>query len=304
MEKAHDKQFFYKYVTSNTAIRIISDLQVRWSSPLLFNDPFDTQMELRQGFEAGNLELLMWEEIENKVRGRKELRGDPKNPFFKLFSAMRTGELEDRFSDIKAAARSEVVDEESKDITASFHSLGGELNNDWKQQLHRMRIFCVTEVFDDLLMWAHYAENHTGVVIQFKCLPAQDTTLCIAKPVTYSADIPVLITPEELVDYLCGASRFTSGDYSRKQAFTKSLHWSYEREWRVLDFEPNPNAQGLFRTQGLWPDEIEAVFLGCRMKDEVREEIRSHLKGVLHHVKIYHASPSRSLFRLEFEQIR
>ena len=34
----------------------------------------------------------------------------------------------------------------------------------WKDFLPRLRVFSVTEEKDNLLMWAHYAKDHTGVV--------------------------------------------------------------------------------------------------------------------------------------------
>ena len=304
MAKTHDKEFFYKYVTSDTALRILSDLTVRWSSPLLFNDPFDTQMELRQGFEADNFELLLWQEIERRVCGSEPLHGDPANLFFRILKAMQQGKLERRFDEIKAAILRESPDGESKRIVSNYHSIVQGLNDHWKTLLHGMRIFCVSEVFDDLLMWAHYSGDHTGAVIKFKCLPALDTALCIAEAVKYNDEIPLLMTYKDLVDYLCGAGRLTERDYFKKQALTKSSHWAYEREWRVVDFEPNPNCKDMFRISRLWPDEVEAVYLGCRMDTEAKEAIRSRLFGVLHHVKIFQASPSRSKFELEFEQVK
>ena len=30
----------------------------------------------------------------------------------------------------------------------------------WREFANDTRVFCVTEIHDDLLMWAHYADNH------------------------------------------------------------------------------------------------------------------------------------------------
>lgn len=48
MEKypKHSMSYFYKYSSMNTSKNILSTKNFRYSSPLLFNDPFDTQTEL------------------------------------------------------------------------------------------------------------------------------------------------------------------------------------------------------------------------------------------------------------------
>ena len=39
--RRHDRQYFYKYVSAKTAQAILTTRTLRWSSPILFNDPFD-----------------------------------------------------------------------------------------------------------------------------------------------------------------------------------------------------------------------------------------------------------------------
>ena len=45
-----------------------------------------------------------------------------------------------------------------------------------------------------------------------------------------------MVTVEDWVDQICGVGRFTAEDYFKKQVLTKSSHWSYEKEWRIVDF--------------------------------------------------------------------
>ena len=42
--------YLYKFVTLDTAIKIIKSVSLRFSSPFLFNDPFDGQCKLRCPF--------------------------------------------------------------------------------------------------------------------------------------------------------------------------------------------------------------------------------------------------------------
>lgn len=92
-----------------------------------------------------------------------------------------------------------------------------------------MRAFCVSEVFDDLLMWAHYAGHHSGVVIELR-YQADGETLEGAQPIRYQDTIPLIAeTPNEWVDQLFGITERRNLVFD-DLVFTKSTHWSYERE--------------------------------------------------------------------------
>src|ERR1041384_3877315 len=53
--KSHDHPAFYKYRNAQGAIRLLRDLQLAWVSPLRFDDPFDTQIEIRFGCTGAEL---------------------------------------------------------------------------------------------------------------------------------------------------------------------------------------------------------------------------------------------------------
>jgi hypothetical protein len=42
----HGKDAFFKYYTANSAKCTLKDTSLKWSTPLLFNDPFDNQFDL------------------------------------------------------------------------------------------------------------------------------------------------------------------------------------------------------------------------------------------------------------------
>jgi len=86
-------------------------------------------------------------------------------------------------------------------------------------------ILCLTEVPDSLLMWAHYAQNHAGLVLQFDeshqffaPVSYEDQGFRLTQ-VEYSAQRPVL-------------------SYSTRNSpvvyYRKSPDWAYEREWRLI----------------------------------------------------------------------
>ena len=57
-DRLHDRQYFYKYVTAKVAKIVLATRKLRWSSPLLFNDPFDVTQELRLNFDEAKLNAV------------------------------------------------------------------------------------------------------------------------------------------------------------------------------------------------------------------------------------------------------
>lgn len=57
--RKHDRQYFYKYVSAEVAKIILARKELRWTSPLLFNDPFDVSQELRLNFDEATLNVAL-----------------------------------------------------------------------------------------------------------------------------------------------------------------------------------------------------------------------------------------------------
>ena len=119
-------------------------------------------------------------------------------------------------------------------------------------------IFSLTETWDDLLMWAHYAVSHTGVVVGFDVTPgcfdpdSVYTGRQLSK-VRYSTHRPsYLILADVDVDEVL---------------LTKSIEWAHEKEWRMFDSPRNAHGPATlpncypFRFQ---PNAVREVVVGAR----------------------------------------
>ena len=90
---------------------------------------------------------------------------------------------------------------------------------------HTTGILSLSETYDDPLMWAHYCQNHSGFVIGLKT----DNSFFSTTHKNYTIDnlSQVIYTdtrPNITLEMLS----------MRNLYFTKSNHWNYEREWRLL----------------------------------------------------------------------
>jgi hypothetical protein len=299
MTKTHDRDYFCKYVTADTARRILQNRTVKWSSPLLFNDPFDTQFDLRFGFELDELPPAFAAEFEKLIYGKDEPTCDPRHPMGLMIHVLRQTRdkvpKEELLGPRLLAALGEGV--------ANARRVLDQQNLRWRDYLRQMRVFCVAEEHNDLLMWAHYTDSHRGAVIKFKCLPQRDTALCAARRVDYRREIPGLGSLHDWIKHLTAQVRLDFSNLFLDLAFTKSAHWSYEKEWRCWWTVAPGNRKELHDFAPIFAQEVESIYLGCKITEEDRLDLIGLLAGDFSHVEVYQAEPSKKRFELEFHRL-
>ncbi len=211
----------------------------------------------------------------------------------------------------------DIYDDITKDIIADsikeVKEVTEAINAWWMRAVRATKVFCVAEEGDNLLMWAHYAKDHTGAAIEFQCLPELDTPLCAARKVNYVARPPVFADADEYVKYLTGQGKPNYGLSIYDMCLSKSEHWRYEQEWRVFipptDMD-NPIIQKdskgddvLCEFLKIHPQEIHAIYFGCKMTPEDRRKILSHLSGDLANVETYDCIKSEREYKLIFSRL-
>lgn len=111
-----------------------------------------------------------------------------------------------------------------------------------------VRICSATKDKNNQLMWAHYADSHTGVVIGFK-INDDDTRIA---PVQYNG-IKKKVTDEQIEDF---------DSYTDEILLHKEKDWKYEKEIRILkDVSPDSNLAFI-------NIEIKEIIFGRRMKED------------------------------------
>jgi hypothetical protein len=161
-------------------------------------------------------------------------------------------------------------------------SIDEESMSEAKRQMKQMGVLSFSDKNDDILMWCHYSDAHTGFCIEFERNQENDLgnyDSCI--PVNYEEDLPQYYS-KQLEDKSTIASILT----------TKSNHWNYENEWRIL-------AQiGNIETE--LPGRITGIVFGQRMTLEQKETIRSILKD---EVSYYYTKNDDKKYSLEVIRI-
>ncbi len=106
--------------------------------------------------------------------------------------------------------------------------------NKYRGELIKKFAFCsLSETFNDILMWSHYASNHTGFVlgIDFKNVNKDHHF----QKVRYLDNLPD-IDVVKLAEFLKGNYKHLS--YLLSDISIKSKSWIDEKEWRIWRKEP------------------------------------------------------------------
>jgi hypothetical protein len=312
----------YKYVVPNLWEKILKDGYIRFTQSSVFNDPF----EMQPYFEYVEKESNMRKEIKDWIdsdAGREILNvglelsymGVPattkRSLSFERYKQIVNEGLEENKPEILEALEQGIYQFSNKDgrLTAEGRNTFLFLNK-------LVGILSLTEKRDNLLMWAHYANDHQGFVIEF-----DDTHEYFhQKPRQSMPPLKFLVAPlstnnlsDEQWEFLEKKARALSPQIENAQSreeeeqyigrllkvvysserpnresiddltpndmlLVKSKDWEYEQEWRILRLLCDADKdEGDIHLFSFPPSCIKGIIFGCRMPNPMKKEISNFL---------------------------
>ena len=155
-------------------------------------------------------------------------------------------------------------------------------------------IICLSKKVDSHLMWAHYAEKHTGICIKFnskkckKLSTAEQVKYVSLKPPLNFKRIPVRLTNRE-------------SPIIRDLLLKKFRDWNYEKEYRVLINRLNFNLDKAGDYVFLNPESIESIYLGKNINLETARTIYDLCLNKK--IKIFKYSGHSKKYEMEFNEL-
>ena len=128
-------------------------------------------------------------------------------------------------------------------------------------------IFSLTEDPIHMLMWSHYASQHTGVVVEFdEKHPWFDQRRSPVDEFRHIVQVTYVKNPQPRK-----WGQLNGADW----LYTKNAECAYEREWRII----RPLKDGEEVSPGIYcfdvpPAAVRSVIFGCRTTPALQEEIR------------------------------
>jgi Protein of unknown function (DUF2971) len=296
--RLHDKSHFFKFASIDSAIKIINSKKFIWSSPVNFNDPFDTQTGFTLNYDEVTFAEMLSESILRVIYSDSPVKIDTSTLFAALLMCMR--EIKHQIPKEKVIEKtySDAL-ESAKNLPNTIAQLNAKI---LEHHLHS-RVFCVSEFVDNVVMWSHYADKHQGVAFKLGCIDSIDNLLLRAQKVDYVNKFLTFPDAQQYACHLTGEKTIDMGKLFDKLVYIKHIDWGYENEWRVhvpmLD-KPAGNGVDLYKENA---DIFEAMYLGCNMNKENAFNIIALARKELPNMKIFKAVRSNKSYELTFEHI-
>lgn len=245
---------YYKYVSVAGGTAVLSNQTLRWATPATFNAPADMQVELEVGVDRAKVVDLALDLAWARCCGRAP---KPENVMGHLLDQHAAQFYLLGEAAFKARMR-RGVEIFLNDLPAKIRAFSTGLIPD----LGRMKLICFSERNDSTLMWSHYAESHSGLVLGFANAESCDSVYKLARKVDYSARPPQFANEEELAAIVAGNASIPSTLVER-MIYTKSDDWSYEREWRISSGDGREPGSPI-EYCGFFTEELRSVCFGAR----------------------------------------
>lgn len=290
----------YKYMDAGRC-SFFTDWMIRFSQPSVLNDPFELKPYIsdvatvsktrRMARHKFNSDVPSCKKIYKKNRSQREKNAAIKK--LKREKSLRIAQAIEATRPKSLAQARSAISEKLEEHVASL---------------------CLSETYSDLLMWAHYAGGHQGFVIEF------DTTSSFLRQLTPpnhiqfdTAEIEAFRaeygTPRE-IDYHSKRPATVATKLNFDLLLTKSNHWEYEEEWRMLmppdyanywKFPVKPDDPFIFLFE-VPPNSITGVIIGCNAGDSLKSQILDlRHNSATGHIQIQQAEIDDVDYKLNFQ---
>lgn len=293
-----DPRKLYRFVTIEGAKHILKDGKIRYTSPILLNDPFDGQLKPPCPFSEGELYEYMAKKMSEYIYEKKSVPKSEKRIFKSMLEKLK-----------EHKSREESQADAVRYTTASTHLADAFTGWDptsimrkkWLIWQRKFRLISFSENNNNITMWSHYADHHKGVCLEFTD-DGEDGLVRQAHEVHYVTKLPDFASLEEWGDYLLGLSRFVLCDRIEKYLLHKSMYWKNEKEWRILFHQLK--ADDLYCYRDFVPTELTGIYLGARISEINKHTIVSLCYRKYEKAKIFLAKTSNQDFALEFSELQ
>jgi len=243
-----------------------------WQSyPSEFNDPFDASIKIDYTLLSKKLFLErninpMLEKLEGlgvKVSDEqiKTIRksDDPLYAFLKhvaQYDKVLNGK-EDEFAKL-------LSEQALKQTKSKFDQFRQRFQNGYL-------VVCFSELKDSILMWSHYAINHTGFCIQynFQELGSFSPLSRLLNPVIYTDEL--FDATHYVLQPLIRKDHSFNNLFGIFSSISKSNAWEYEKEWRTV-FPLGPNAS--LEDRLIRVPKPKALYLGAKASEENTQKLK------------------------------
>jgi hypothetical protein len=264
----------YKYCNTN-GFDILKNSRLRLSRINSFNDPFEL--------------MLRVDEYNTFINTNKEYKENP-NIINDWVDTLSIHEIT-----FNEASPEDILKKFNKFRIDCYNRHLKTIRDGWNKTTG---ITCLSESMDVIQMWAHYTDNHKGIVVGIEeCEFLEDQEAIVT--VCYR-DKPVLLSVADRIE----ENEEYGTAYFHEVLGRKETNWSYEKEIRLFGELNEEEADGYYYTD-IPSSSIKEIYLGLR-SDSKTELIASDIKNrdEYKHLKIFKMTKDKDVYKLTPKEIK
>ncbi|WP_134680767.1 DUF2971 domain-containing protein [Enterobacter hormaechei] len=278
----------YKYLPSER-IDILENNLICFTNPLNFNDPF----EFNTSFNFSSFESNLYDSL-STVDLLKEFPAELLNQIEKLPKEIVSNILKDAKKTMFSMYK-----KEKENIIRAADTTMQSFNS---KLIGITRILSLTETPTNILMWGHYAQAHSGFIIEFDInhpffsqRRGQKGEFGYLRKVIYQKEYPFLdpFSDDQINHFLI-----------------KSKDWEYEHEWRMLLPQANSSktinvCEKEFDLYELPSDAIKTIIFGCNTSEHFKTKMFRLISSRTdyEHISFIQAKKSNSRFEIVLDPL-
>lgn len=278
------KNFFNKYFDENLSVELVKE-HIKCKNRHL-SEPLYQYTKVEYAEDLINDKLMFMRTLDKL---NDPLEGDLKCDFENMIKITLDNELYKNFS------------EEQKELIKSDYKKAKieEYKISWENVKEFVSLACFCESYNINPMWAHYADNHSGICVGYNffkdkiirdfCFPvyyvdvANNTKVCM-----------------NLLKNLKEKNRLVSQLFLKK-----GKDWSYEKEWRIVI----PNNLHLDKIKFIWKNrkkylkflKPESVYLGYNINDNDEKYLKAMCRD--YDITVYKMINDDTMYNLKAKEI-
>ncbi len=251
-------------------LQLIRDAKLWFTSARNFNDPFDSSLQYQ---------------LSDTPRGIRHKWADT---FLKRDNP-----------DLDRMQRKSIVSQRLREIDKDQEHYEWFRCDYVERNYQKFGICCLTPTNDNLLMWSHYSDNHRGFCVGVNMVKLKELQYIFSEK-RHILDL-VKVTYTEIMPEINFFSSMISERWHQDimtLLSTKSEHWSYEQEFRLIYWDHIDTAVNIGHNA------IAEVVLGCRVNQEDKKNVLTLLEERHCRAEVFQTVKNKTMFALEFERIR
>lgn len=292
MSRPKIPKLLYKYKKLDlVTINMIQEGSIFFSDPRTFNDPYEVKPHINWVDDRGLLENILLMLIKSRIN--EEMKNmtilthygmEPdetiKNRFNKFIDDYCNYCAEIRIENFKRIADEISLDEPEEYENNILSIYRNEIYTEFQQYMAK-GMYCLSKIKKNMLMWAHYGDQHRGICLGYEIPKSLHTQI---DKVSYSGNKVIDIND---IHSMLKGDKNVRVKVNRMVWLQKAPVWKYEKEWRLMG-NLNEEVTSL---------KLKKIIFGSRCKESVISTIQKLIINK-NKIKIYKVIENTNSFKI------